>query len=95
MSELQLNRFSSYYLTDEEQLQACILSPLQRMYLQNLLSADAIAKGDISVDTNNVTKFIQEEAYYKGRIELLEYILQLSDATIESTNNSIINKLGD
>ena len=76
-----INNFSSYILTDEEQLEGQKLTITQTQVIQNLMSSYAEEKLHLTVDPNNTIVFIQQEADLKGKIEVLNYLLDLSDAS--------------
>jgi len=92
MPDIEINRFISYKLSEKEELQGSVFTPEQKACLQNLLSRAALDKQALAPDPNNIQPFIQQEAFLKGQIELLEYILQQSDyaeeALLELSRNS-------
>lgn len=86
MAILITNSFSSYNLTDAEVLQGAILTLLQKQVLQNILAVCAEEKLAIDFDVKDPLGFAQQEAYKRGQIELLNYIISSSD-TAEATLN--------
>ena len=82
MSHLVANAFSSYELTDEEALQGAILTITQKQVIQNQLAALAEEKIHLEPDPANMMLYVGEEAYLRGQIVNLQYLLQLS-ATAE------------
>ena len=78
------NMFSTYELTDDQALEGSRLTTLQTMVIQNLLANTAISRTNLEVDVANPNEFAQQEAFLKGQIELLQYILDSSIAANES-----------
>lgn len=72
--------FSAWDLTQEEELAGSRLTELQVKKIQNEISTIAHSKLALSFDPNNTLKFAQEEAYLKGQLEVLEYLLQQHEA---------------
>jgi len=89
MARLRDNEFSSYTLTDEEELQGSLLTVTQRQVMQNQLSAAVSEKITLEFDTDKPDKFMQQEAYKRGQIDILNFILASSDAAEEEI---IINR---
>jgi len=87
MSYLTANSFSSYQLTQEEELQGQVLTVTQKEVLQNLLVTNAEEKLRLEFDPDQPKLFIQHEAYKRGQIELLEYILETSTIAEEMLAN--------
>lgn len=84
---LLTNTFSTFHLTEEQQLQSAILTDLQRCHLQNQLAAIAEEKIRLEYDPANPETFIQQEAYKRGQLDILSYLLELSE-----TANNEVNK---
>ncbi len=83
MAERTKNMFTSYALTDQEQLVGCVLSSLQEQVIQTRLAEVAEAKLTLEYDVANPTTFIQQEAYKAGELAALNYILEMSEASKE------------
>ena len=89
MAILIPNAFSSYDLTEVEVLQGAILTNLQKQVLQNLLSVCAEEKLHLEFDVLNPLVFARDEAYKRGQIDLLSYILsnsEISEVTLNDPN---------
>lgn len=84
MADLIANSFTTYQLTDEEMIVGSILTIAQKQVLQNMLSVSAEEKIVLEYDVKCPETFIQQEAYKRGQIELLQYILDQSDAAVAS-----------
>lgn len=84
MSHLTLNSFSSYHLTDDETTLGSVLTLTQKQVLQNQLATCAEEKLALVFDTEKPQEFVQQEAFKRGQIEMLSYILDCS-ATAEHT----------
>ena len=72
------NEFSSYDLTEDEVVQGSILSIAQKHVLQNKIAVAASEKLAIEFDVNNPNTFIQQEAYKKGELAALQFMLETS-----------------
>lgn len=74
----------SYTLTAEEQLIGTTLNTLQLAVMQNYLSEAVAARLALQFNASSqqgVLEFVQQEAYQKGKIELLQYIIAASKPT--------------
>lgn len=74
------NSFSTYDLTDKETVEGSIFTDLQKKCIQNQLAMNAEEKLSLEYDPSEPATFIQQEAYKKGAIETLRYLLDASDA---------------
>lgn len=74
------NTFTSYVLTDEQQLESVNFSTLQRAFLQNLLTVAATRKVNLKVDPADLQGYIQREAELASEITLLRYLLGIKEA---------------
>jgi hypothetical protein len=83
MAVLIDNEFSTYELTDEELIQGQMLTITQRQVVQNQLSMVAAEKLAIQPDPACLDSYIQQEAYARGQIDALRYLLTCSDAAQE------------
>lgn len=72
------NEFSSYELTDEEAIQGAIFTITQKQVLQNQLAMLAGEKLALEFDVNKPNKFIQDDSFKKGQIDLIKYLLDCS-----------------
>lgn len=77
--QIEENQFTSYILTEVEQDSAKTFTPLQLAGLKNLLAKAMLDKAALTVDTSNVTAFIQQEAELKGEIGVLSYLIQTAE----------------
>jgi len=77
------NEFSAYELTDAEAVQGAIFTVTQKQCIQNQLSQVACEKLALEFDVNNPNKFIQEDAFKKGQLDMLKYLLDTSLAAEE------------
>jgi len=74
------NSFTSYTLTDKEQLFGEILNLEQKMVMQNKLAAIAEERIALVPEANNYASFIQQEAFLKGQLTMLQWLLDSSIA---------------
>lgn len=79
------NTFTKYNMSSND-LDNALLSftDLQKMYIQNLLSDSAEQRLALDVNSNDVPKFIQDEAFLKGQIAAFRFILDSAEAAITS-----------
>lgn len=82
------NIFTAYTLTEEEIAAGSVLSELQMAVLQNDLAEAAQQKVHLKVNSANVTEFIQKEAELAGRILILTYVLERSNAAMQAVLDS-------
>ena len=85
--QLVVNSFSSYQLTDKQALEGAVLTSLQKQCIQNLLAINAEEKLTLEYDLSDPNTFIQQEAYKKGAIEILQFLLDSSEAANLELNN--------
>ena len=83
MAVLIPNDFSSYELTEQEEIEGAKLTITQKQLIQNYLSGAAIEKNGLEYDHNNSERFIQQEASLKGQMDAYRHLLDSSDAADE------------
>lgn len=66
-------------LTDEETFNGQIFSDLQLKVLQNELSAIAERILTLTYDPLNPVDFAQQDAFNKGQLQLIQYLMARSD----------------
>jgi len=79
MSHPQPNTFTTYKLSEEEQRNGSSLTSLTVSVLQNLRSSIAEEKLNLVFTPNDVLSFTQQEAYLKGQLDILAYILAANE----------------
>jgi len=72
------NTFTAYDLTTKEVLLGSIYTELQLQVLQNYLSTAAEERLVLEFDVDNPTKFMQDDAYLKAKVEFLAYLIDTS-----------------
>ena len=72
--------FTSYNLTPQELLQAQQLSLLQKYHIQNIIATYAIERINREIDPLNPIITAAADAKNKGAIEVLQYLLDLSES---------------
>lgn len=95
MAILLPTRFSAYQLTDEEVLQGSILNGLQLQVMQNHLSVYAEERLSLDYNPEHKEQFLQAEARLKGIIEILSYLMDSSDTSLEVLTNQRTNDTGE
>lgn len=78
MAKLIPNAFTSWELTPEEELRGAILDLGQTQVIQNHLAQLAEEKLALSYDPSAPDLYTQDEAYKRGQIDLLNYLLEIS-----------------
>ncbi len=82
------NTYSSYQLTEMEELVGSTFNPEQTYVLRNHLSQAALAKLNLVFDPSNPLEFTQQNAYQEGRISLLVHLLEVSDINSNTLANT-------
>lgn len=79
MPSQKISQFTQYSFAEVELLNAQVLSPLQRCYIQTLLGEYSEQRLTINFDSTNPIQFAQQEAEIKGQIGILKLLLEQSD----------------
>ena len=79
------NSFTSYELTEQEELQGCIYTTVQLQVLQNHLAGYAEQKLNLEYDPEHKERFLQEDASLKSKIDFIQYLIDTSKVSAEST----------
>lgn len=85
MSIKTVTAFESFTLTEEESKSAMSLTQLQMQNVHNLRTSYMLQKVGLSIDTKDVTSHIQQEAYLRGQIDILTYLLEMSQVVQNPT----------
>jgi hypothetical protein len=80
--------FTTYKFSEEEISLARQLSPEQRCYYQTLMADAAQEKIGMMYDPYKQRNFLQQEAYLRGQIDILNMIL--SEGTIVRPRNAVV-----
>lgn len=75
MASININTFTSYKQTPEEELVGMCMCTEQRQFLQNQISRIAEEILALTPDPINYSVFIQQEAYLKGQLDFAKYLL--------------------
>ena len=78
MAMLIENTFSTYKLTNEEELSGHILNFNQVAVLQNERAQVAESRLNVDFDPQNSVKFAQDEAFLKGQLSVYNLLLERS-----------------
>jgi len=87
MAHLIPNDFSSYQLTEQEELEGSLLTITQKQVIQNYLAAAAHEKNGLEYSAAEHDRFCQQEASLKGQIDAYRFILATSEASEELLAN--------
>ena len=71
--------FSRYVMSDKEALEGAVLTSLQKASIQNQLAAVAEEKIYLEYDVSTPETFMQQEAYKRGQLDILRYLLDASE----------------
>jgi len=80
MSQVKINKFTSFELTKEEAISGAIFNIAQLQSIQNLLSEAAEMKVELVFDPLNPVDFAQQVSYQQGKIDVLSYLIENSAA---------------
>ena len=83
MAKIKHNAFTSWELTEEEELQGQQLTITQVQVIQNLIADTAESLLNLEYDISKPTDYIQQESYKRGQIEILAFLLDRSVAASE------------
>jgi len=83
MATLIPNNFSSYELTAEEELIGQTLNFQQKAVLQNKLAGIVQEKLTLTLDVSAPAKFTQDEAYLRGQMDVITWLLDTALAVEE------------
>lgn len=81
MSNIAINTFTQFNLTEHEQLSGTLMSNEQKMFVQNQLAVIAEQRLALVPDPLNYAVFIQTEAHLKGQMDAYKYLLDCSTAS--------------
>lgn len=89
MAHLVPNMFSTYSLNEDEAIQSAVLTIDQEQNIQNQIALMAEKKLLLTPLTADFTAYIQEEAYYRGQIDALKYLLESSILAVQFINTDL------
>ena len=81
------NIFTTTELTEEERVQGLVFTSIQLAVLQNRRAEIAMSKLAISFDGTSLVKFAQAEAYERGQLDVLTWLVESSDAALKVINS--------
>lgn len=80
--------FTQYELTEEENKAGHLFTESNRGIIQNMISEAANARIALTLDPQNINAFVQAEAYLKGKIDALQYLLEMHKYVQDQTQQS-------
>ena len=83
MAHLIPNSFSSWELTDAERMQGSILTATQKQVIETHRAGIAMEKLSLTFDPMNPLIFTQQEASLAGQLQILDYLLDLSETSVD------------
>ena len=81
------NIFTTTEFTEEERVQGLVFTSIQLAVLQNRRAEIAMSKLAISFDGTSLVKFAQAEAYERGQLDVLTWLVESSDAALKVINS--------
>lgn len=78
MATLGKSIFTTWNLSEEEELMGRVLTDLNKKYLQNTIANYAEQKLNIPFTPENIHKYAQQEAELTGQILILQHLITLS-----------------
>lgn len=78
---LTQSTFSKYTLSESDSVIASSLTTLTKQFIQNQICAIAESMIALDVDPNNYPAYVQQQAYLKGQMDGLKYLLDASEAS--------------
>jgi len=81
MSNIIVNTFTQFNLSEHEQLSGTLLGNENKMFIQTQLALIAEQRIALVPDPNNYAAFIQTEAHLKGQMDAYKYLLDCSTAS--------------
>ncbi len=76
------NLASRFQLFEFDEHEKFILTDTQVAYIRHLIAVEAEKRLNLELDTANVSGFVQSEAYFKGKIEFGQQLLDLHEETL-------------
>lgn len=76
--QLKSEQLPAQYEFTEQDVKNLPLTPLQRAYVETRLADVIMQLGNLKVDTRDVSKFIQEQAYLSGIRDLAQDLLSIT-----------------
>lgn len=76
--QLKKEQLPAQYEFTEQDAMNLPLTPLQRAYVETRLADVIMQLGNLKVDTRDVSKFIQEQAYLSGIRDLAQDLLSIT-----------------
>lgn len=102
MAQRKDTLYTSWTFSQEEEVMAVVLTDMQYKHIQTQIADAADAKAILAYDTaipNSINEFLRAHEYNRGRIEILQFLLELSDtkkAELESLlKEQILNQEGE
>lgn len=88
MSHLKPNAFSSYEMTDKEELQSAILTINQKEHIQNELALAASSVLQLSCNGITPEEYLRDVSYDRGRIAAFQWLLTQSTIAEDVLKNN-------
>lgn len=86
----QVNNFTTYDFTDDELIEACKLTHLQKAFIQHQKGLLAIEKVEMKFDPLKQQDFLQNEAYVAGQIAAYDFLLGNADIALEKIRENLL-----
>jgi len=80
--------FTKLELSDRDTLTGHILTSLNLAVIQNLRASIAEQKLNLEFTPNDVLSFTQQEAFLKGQLDILQHLIDASELSQKTQNES-------
>lgn len=87
--KLAASKFQAYDLSDREVLEGSIFTELQLAVLHNHMVTETELRLSLAFDPKEPERFMQAEAEYKGKVELIQHLIESSNLATETLVGSI------
>lgn len=84
------NDFNTYDFTDEELVEACKLTDLQKAFLQHQVGLLSIEKIRMKFDPKDAMDFMQNEAHLTGQLNAYEFLLTSHEQSAEVVKEMLV-----
>jgi hypothetical protein len=78
MATLKESKFTSWELTDEEEIQASVLSSMNIILIQNDLNMAAEQAVNLEFTPEDTMKYLKQKSYLDAQIQTFEYLIRRS-----------------
>jgi hypothetical protein len=81
MSKIQINQFTQYTQSVDEQLYGSCYSTEQLQFIQNQIATASYELLALVPEPNNYPAYIQQQAYKRGQLDAYQYLIDCHEAS--------------